>query len=136
MYTYIYIYIYERLLHTGQSFISSLSRKTSTYNCKCRLPKLSEVVPELGLHRTAQQEVHVSGSDSKFCQEYRGLPIFSSFCLCLTISSAILKSERDQKLTGGKSPCYKGEFMCRKKMRDILRCLSCNDETYCSRCSQ
>lgn len=47
-------YTFERL-NTGHSFISSLSRKISTYVCKCRLLKSSEVVPELGsLHRTAK----------------------------------------------------------------------------------
>lgn len=64
-------YTYERL-NTGHSFISSLSRKISTYTCKCRLLESSEVVPELGcLHGTAKWELHVSGSDSEFCFEYR-----------------------------------------------------------------
>ena len=64
-------YVYERR-NTGHNFISSLSRKISAYTCECRLLKSSEMVPERGcLRGTAKQELHVSGSDSEFCFEYR-----------------------------------------------------------------
>lgn len=82
-------------LSTEHNFISSLSRKISTYTCKCRLLKSSEVVPELCcLHGTAKWELHVSGSDSEFCFEYRACLLLLLLFECFI--SHFRKQERQE----------------------------------------